>query len=136
MHTMNSITPTEAKRLMVEAIGTRLFFLSERNEYLSAESLVALKSFATGSGRSIRLIVNMSDRSNESMRCVTLALVQRKHDAGLTWRVKVETSVWSSNPEGSDGAMRGWGIANGLAVVALRVADSMPPIEEHITEHV
>lgn len=130
---MRTITRAEAKYLMVKAIGSRLAMFAEQGEYLTDESRSELRRFATGPAQSIRLVVNESDHPHESKRAVTISLTTRsRHGAALMWRVKVELSVWASTQDGSREAVRGWGVAQSLAVAALKAADAMPAIVDHV----
>ena len=134
---MDTMTRRESKEWMVAALGKVLERMREDGEYLTGDTILSLRHFVGGPTYSIRLVVQMGKDANESQRCVTLSLVQRSRGGdGLTylWRVKVETSVWSSRFEATEQALRGWGVCERLAVAALRAADEMPPIVEPVEE--
>ncbi len=129
------MTRHDAQRVMAAAISDKLReWRDERGEYLTSGSVVALREFAAGERRSIRLVVQIQQDHSESQRGVTISLVPRAQFNQYAFRVKVECSAWSTNPTQTAEALKAWGLAYGLALVALRTADKLPPIVEPVEE--
>lgn len=113
---------------MVQALCGRLERWREAGEYLLSESVRDLRTFAHGDAPSLRLAIQMQHLGPESQRSVTITLVERGQSGEFQFRVKVEVSTFASEPALTAEVVGGWGLAHGLAVVALRLADKLPPI--------
>ncbi len=119
---------------MVTALGEKLRDWRDRGEYLTHDSLEELRRFAYGDRSSLRLVVQMQHDGPESQRSVQITLAPRTKIGSYAFRVKLECSCWSSTTKQTEAALQGWGLAHGLALVALRTADQLPPIMEPAEE--